>query len=410
VTPETGFPVPGDPDTLYLPGALIRAQVTNNQLGWLPRLTWRQGSGELVAGGELRFHRSHHWGRLQHFESALVEIPLDYRYYDYRGAKDIASVYVHGLLNPSPDLTVMANVQYAYNAYRLYQEKFVGTDFTVPYHFVNPRLGVNYNISAAWNTYASVAYTSREPRLKNLYDAAEASTPASWGSVTPQFEQRPDGSYEFDQPLVKPERLLDVEAGFGFRGDGAVASANVYWMEFSDEIVRSGQVDRFGQPVTGNADRTRHVGVELSGSVPLPAGVEAAANATISRNRFVRHTDYSTGAGVALDGNPIAGFPDVLANLRLTWKGGPAVVSFSARYSGAFHTDNFEEEANVVDPFFVVNAWASYRFGGTSGVPSLEVKLQVNNLFDTLYAMYGEGEQFFVGAERNAFLNLTVGI
>jgi outer membrane receptor for ferric coprogen and ferric-rhodotorulic acid len=43
-------------------------------------------------------------------------------------------------------------------------------------------------------------------------------------------------------------------------------------------------------------------------------------------------------------------------------------------------------------------------------VPSLEVKLQVNNLFDTLYAMYGEGEQFFVGAERNAFLNLTVGI
>ncbi|MBP1679002.1 MAG: iron complex outerrane recepter protein, partial [Bacteroidetes bacterium] len=249
VTPETGFPVPGDPDTLYLPGALIRAQVTNNQLGWLPRLTWRQGGGEVVAGGELRFHRSHHWGRLQHFESALVDIPLDYRYYDYRGAKDIASVYVHGLLNPSPDLTVMANVQYAYNAYRLYQEKFVGTDFTVPYHFVNPRVGVNYNISTAWNTYASVAYTSREPRLKNLYDAAEASTPASWGSVTPQFEQRPDGSYEFDQPLVKPERLLDVEVGVGFRGDGAAASANVYWMEFSDEIVRSGQVDRFGQPV-----------------------------------------------------------------------------------------------------------------------------------------------------------------
>jgi hypothetical protein len=43
-------------------------------------------------------------------------------------------------------------------------------------------------------------------------------------------------------------------------------------------------------------------------------------------------------------------------------------------------------------------------------MPSLEIRLQVNNLFDALYATYGEGEQFFVAAERNAFLNLAVSI
>jgi iron complex outermembrane recepter protein len=410
VTPDAGFPVQGDPDTLYIPGALIRAHVTNSQVGWLPRLTWRQGAGEIVAGGELRFHGSHHWGRLQHFESALVDIPYDYHYYDYKGAKDIASLYVHGLLSPAPDLTVMANVQYAYNAYRLYDEQFVGNDFTVPYHFVNPRVGVNYNMTSTWNTYLSAAYTSREPRLKNLYDAAESSTPPSWGSVTPQFAVLPDGSYDFDEPLVKPERLTDFEVGLGYRSDGATASANLYWMEFTDEIVRSGQVDRFGQPITGNADRTRHYGLELSGSVLAPAGFEVAANATVSRNRFVRHTDYSTGAGITLDGKPIAGFPDLLANLRLTWRGGPAAVSCSGRYQGKLYTDNFKNDNNTVDPFFVVNAWASYRIGGASAMPSLEIRLQVNNLFDALYATYGEGEQFFVGAERNAFLNLAVSI
>ena len=410
VTPETGFPVPGDPDTLFLPGALIRAHVTNDQVGWLPRLTWRRGEEEIVAGAELRFHRSDHWGRLQHFESALVNIPMDYRYYDYKGAKNMASLYVHGLLNMAPELTVMANVQYAYNAYRLYDEKFLGNDLTVPYHFLNPRVGVNYNLSGTWNTYLSAAYTSREPRLKNLYDAAEASTPPSWGSVTPQFGLNSDGSYDFDDPLVKPERLLNFEAGLAYRGDAENASANIYWMEFSDEIVRSGQVDRFGQPVTGNADRTRHYGLELSGSMLVPAGFEVAANATVSRNRFVRHTDYSSGAGVALDGNPIAGFPDVLANLRLTWRGGPAGVSLGARYQGKSHTDNLNDERNTVDPYFVVNAWGSYRIGGTSGMPSIEFRLQVNNLFGALYATYGEGEQFFVGAERNAFLNMVVGI
>jgi len=410
VTPENGFAVPGDPDTLYLPGALIRAQVTNNQVGWLPRLTWRQGLTELVAGGELRFHRSNHWGRLQHFESALVNIPLDYRYYDYKGAKDMASLYVRGLLAPSPDVTVMASAQYAFNAYRLYEEKFVGNDFAVPYHFVNPRVGVNYNVSKSWNTYASAGYTSREPRLKNLYDAAEASTPPSWGSVVPQFARRPDGSYDFDEPLVKPERLMNLELGVGYGDDIAGASANLYWMEFSDEIVRSGQVDRFGQPITGNADRTRHMGLEVSGSVQTPQGVAIAANATVSRNWFVRHTDYSTGAGVSLDGNPIAGFPDLLANLRVTWRGGPAALSLSGRYAGTFYTDNLENESNTVDPSFVVNAWASYHIGGSSRVPALEVRLQVNNLFDTLYATYGEGEQFFVGAARNVFVDLKVRI
>jgi iron complex outermembrane receptor protein len=410
VTPEYGFAVQGDPDTLYLPGALIRAQVTNNQVGWLPRLTWRSGPGEIVAGGELRFHRSHHWGRLQYFESAAVNIPADYRYYDYKGSKDIASAYVHGLLSPSRDLRVMASVQYLYNAYRLYEEKFVGNDFTVPYHFVNPRLGVNYNVSPTWNAYLSAAYTSREPRLKNLYDAAEASTPASWGPVTPQFGVRDDGSYDFGSPTVTPEHLFNVELGTGYRSDAGSFTANVYWMEFADEIVRSGRVDRFGQPVTGNAGRTRHVGLELTGSVAAPAGFEVAANATVSSNRFVRHTDYSTGSAVSLDGNPIAGFPDVLANVRVTWRSGPAAVSLAGRYAGRLYTDNFQDNANTVDPYVVVNAWASYLIGGTQGVPSLTIRLQVNNLFDALYATYGEGAQFFVGAERNGFIDLTVGI
>ena len=45
-------------------------------------------------------------------------------------------------------------------------------------------------------------------------------------------------------------------------------------MDFSDEIVKSGQVDRFGQPVTGNAERTRHLGLELSVSAEPAEGLE----------------------------------------------------------------------------------------------------------------------------------------
>ncbi|MBI4534650.1 MAG: TonB-dependent receptor [Ignavibacteriae bacterium] len=410
ITPENGFNVIGDPDTLYLPGALIRAQVTNRQYGWLPRITVKHENGELIAGAELRIHRSDHWGRLQWTQMLPPDVPRDFKYYSYKGAKDILSVYAHELYSPRQDITVMLNLQYIYNRYRLYDEQFVGTYFAVPYHFVNPRVGINYNMTDEWNTYLSIGYTTREPRLKNLYDAAEASTPVYWGAVVPQFELTQSGSFDFSRPLVKPESLLDVELGGGYSAEGARAFANLYWMEFSDEIVKSGQVDRFGQPITGNAHRTRHIGLELSGKLTFLSHFELSGNATFSHNRFVSHTDYSTGSPVNLRKNPIAGFPDVLANARFSFRDEGFAISVSGRYVGKQYTDNFKNEANTVDPFFVTDAWTSYRLENAFSNVDLEARLFVNNIFNTLYAAYGEGSDFFVGAERNIFFNLAISI
>ena len=408
ITPENGFAVSGDPDTLFLPGALIRAQVENSQYGWLPRVTLRHDGGELVAGAELRFHRSLHWGRIQWAQDLPAGVSPDYRYYEYRGAKDIASLYVHERYSLDTATTLHASLQYAYNRYRLYDERYVGTAFGVPYHFLNPRLGVNHNFDASWNVYASVAYTTREPRLKNLYDAAEASTPAAWGPVVPQFETRPDGSFDFSRPLVKPESLLDLELGAGFAGGGSSASVNLYWMEFRDEIVKSGQLDRFGQPVTGNAERTRHLGIELAAAARMPAGFEIAGNLSLSRNRFVRHTSYDGGTARVLDGNPIAGFPGVLANLRLTWRAGDVTATLAGRYAGRQYTDNFADERNTVDPALTANASAGWVLRDVAADVDLELLLQVGNIFNRLYAAYGEGEQFFVAAERNAFFQIAL--
>jgi iron complex outermembrane recepter protein len=408
ITPANGFTMSGDPDTLYLPGALIRAQVTNAQWGWLPRVTLLHDGGEVIVGGELRVHRSLHWGRLEWAEQIPAGVPADYHYYEYRGAKDIASLYVHLLQELRPDITCMASVQYAFNRYRLYDEKFRSTEFSVPYHFVNPRFGVNYNITARWNMYTSVGYTSREPRLKNLYDAAEASTPASWGAVVPQFSTDAAGIIDYSRPLVKPEALLDVELGGGFIDGGSRLAANCYWMEFSDEIVKSGQVDRFGQPITGNAERTRHLGIEVSGATPLSSLLEIGGNVSVSRNRFVRHLNYSSGTPVTLAGNPIAGFPDFIANLRLTCRTNAFTGSIAARFVGKQHTDNFNDEQRTVDPYLVSDLSIAYTFQKILNDVSLEARLQVNNLFDRLYASYGEGDQFFVGAERNFFFTLAV--
>jgi iron complex outermembrane receptor protein len=137
-------------------------------------------------------------------------------------------------------------------------------------------------------------------------------------------------------------------------------------------------------------------------------GWEFSANATAGRNRFVRHTDYSSENPVVLDGNPIAGFPDLLANARIGYRRSHFGISLSGRFVGKQYTDNFKDPANTVDPFFISDAMVSYRTDELPGGVTVEAKLQVNNIFDVLYAAYGEGTQFFVGAERNVFLNLAL--
>src|SRR5690606_26514796 len=151
-----------------------------------------------------------------------------------------------------------------YRRYRHFDEALFDREFRVPYLFVNPRLGLTINPERALSFYASIALASREPRLKSLYDGEEAGA-----GFRPRFEEEATGGVDYDRPLVKPERLLDLEIGSAWTRDRFRVAVNMYWMEFWDEIVPSGGLDQFGVPRSGNAERTRHLGVGAEGATRL---------------------------------------------------------------------------------------------------------------------------------------------
>ena len=204
---------------------------------------------------------------------------------------------------------------------------------------------------------------SRTARVATL-SGGEQQRVAHYG-VQPQFVADTTGGvvrFNFGSPYAKPERLLDVEVGAKLQEGSAQFGADVYWMEFTDELVESGQVDIFGQPVTGNADRTRHVGLELEGFLPLGAGWSLGGNVTWSSNRLIRYSVIDDSlTRVSLDGNPIAGFPDILGNLRCTYETGAFTLSLSGKYVGSFYTDNYKNPANRNDAYLVWNGQLRWR-------------------------------------------------
>ena len=410
---QYGFHPTGNPTE-----ALIDAFEDLKQYGWIPRVTIIHQNGSLVLGGELDQNSSDHWQSIQWAQGLPSDLPPDYRYNEWRALTDVATVYGHELYDLSTQLTLMLDLEYEFKQYKFYDEKFVGYSFVVPYHFWNPRIGVNYNITDESSIYSSISRTSREPQLASLYNADESSYDAGQEMyrATPNFATNPDGTYNFGDPLVKPETLNDFELGYRFNSRQFALGFTAYWMEFYNELVSNGLLDQYGQPIDGNAERTRHVGLELEGNANVTNEFSVYGNFTLSRNRLIHYQSYTDTSGNALsapltlDGNVIGGFPEFLGNLRATYSSDGLSIVLLGQYVGSQYTDNFQTEQHEIDAYFVLNGWVSYRIMDFLSLSSVEFKLYGNNLLNKLYIAHGEGEYFYPAATRSFFLNCSISL
>jgi iron complex outermembrane receptor protein len=405
--------------------ALIRAEVDNKQWGWIPRLSIKQDNGELILGGEMRIHRSLHWSSIIFADNLPTDLPDNYRFNSYNGGKDILNFYAHENYNLTNQLNILAELQLAYHRYLFTNEEFVGNNFSIKDTYLNPRIGVNYKFTNEWNTYISFTRVTREPRLINYYNADES----SYGSV-PQFEINSLGQYDFSKPFVKPETMNDLELGTAYTNDKLSLSLNFYYMLFNNEIVDQGQVDQFGQPITGNMERTIHYGMEAVLDYKVSKQLELILNGALSKNyissgsSYITYSDSLT-ARIDVANNRISGFPDMSFNAVIKFNYEKFFAQFTAKYVGDFYTDNYGDKItmlynnypgsvdyidNKVDSYFTANLYASYDLKANPVANNIKVFLQVNNLFDHLYAAYGIGKAFFPAAERNFLCGIKLGL
>ncbi|MBI5324853.1 MAG: TonB-dependent receptor plug domain-containing protein [Ignavibacteriae bacterium] len=437
--------------------SLIRATVDNSQGGWIPRLLWDHGTGILTVGAELRIHRSEHWSNIIFSENLPENFNPDYNIYYYNGKRNIFSFFARESYNINEKLMVSGEVQVVNQSFAISGEKAgnnytkylsvngdtVGngaTLFDINHFFINPRIGLNYNFNGRNNLYFLGAYTSREQRMRNFYPADDI-----YFGGTPLFEgDTLNGTrrYDFTKPIVKPESMLDFEIGFNTKGDDYNFSFNLYWMEYFDELVKSGRVDIFGNPVDGNAPRTRHFGIEMEGFynvIDKPYGkFSISGNFTYSQNKIIEY-DYITSLNekISLTDNPIAGFPDFISNIRLSYIYKDFYISLLAKSVGGFfgekigefRSDNYGDLINSdtrlknqllkdynyyidnnIENYFTLNADISYTFSDILSLQRIKLHAQIINLLNRLYAGGAEGKEFFPAAERSIFLGIELGI
>jgi iron complex outermembrane receptor protein len=403
--------------------ALIRAYVKNQQVGWTGRYSLDHKKGKFLAGVELRRHRSLHWGAIESADNLPVGMPLDYKYYEYKGGVDIFSAFVHENYKITDAISLMGEVQARGTKYQIYDEMYLGNEFSINHLFLNPKVALNYKFNDMANVFVSYARVSKEPRLKSYYDAAESSA-----GETPQFEVNEDGSYNYDNPVVKPETMDDIELGALFTNDLFDIHANAYYMSFTDEIVKSGQLDRFGQPITGNMDATLHAGIEAGLTFKPIKSVNFMMNATYGKNSITEGYSYleyeDEVLKIDMKDNNVSGFPEFMMNAIARYNNKFMTAQVEMKYLGEFYSNNYGESFaglneqypglfdysdNRIDPYFVANILLATEINSIPGLEKLRVFFKLNNIANTLYADYAEGENFFPGAERNFILGINLG-
>lgn len=394
-----------------------RRNVREWDWGWVPTLSRTVGPWTLTLAGEGRIHWAQHFGEVRWAQHYPPGVPPLRRYYDYRVDKQTASLSAGVSYRASQRLTLSAGLQGTRHRYEMSHDRLKGVAFDETYNFLLPRAGAVWRLGEDSEAYVAVARGMREPAFRTIYDPQDY-----WGT----------------RVKLDPEDVWDWEAGVSLRRASWRLRANVFWMDFANEIVWAGTLDESGVPVYGNGARSLHRGLELDGSWRMTPRLKLDAALTWSRNTFTKYREYVDEATwVVYDGNRIAGYPDLMALLSLQSEFGGVRLALDGRYVGRFYLDNTEdnrrtpEERQVegyvrrVNPAFtVVDASARVPLPRgwmrRVGLGPSELLLRVDNLFDRRYTAFGyvdwDGElgrldpRFIPAASRSFYIGVDVGL
>jgi iron complex outermembrane receptor protein len=241
--------------------------------------------------------------------------------------------------------------------------------------FFNPKIGARYG-----DFYASAGISRREPTRTDLFQGEDNAT------------------FAHDLHAVRPERMIDVEAGWDYHTLRGSISSNIYMMNFHNEIAATGELSDLGLPLRRNVDRSYRRGIEVMGSYRITPALVVRGNANFSRNRIHRWLEFTNVEPLLT--------PSVILNPAVEYRPSPR-LSFGAvgRYAGKSHLDNTNDDALVAPAFFVVDATARYR----------AFTLQINNLlnrkrvFPSGYVVDGVA-YYYPLASRNAVLTVRFGL
>ena len=401
--------------------------VNKDQYGWIGKLSFNTEETELTLGTSLYAFNSHHHGTVLWAKNLPSIYDPERQYYKYSGDKKNISLYLNYLYSVFSGTKVLINMLYEHKTYEFIQQEtalFQGdllNRYAVTYSFYSPRLGLHYDFDDNVNMYGNISYAQREPSDNELFDIwtgpDDLGAPPLFAKSDTVKNKGQTAYVRWEEPMVKPESVLDYEFGISYINNSFTAKANFYFMDFGNEIVPLGTIDKDGNPVRGNAEKTVHSGIELSLNYLPFETLKFSGNFAWSKNYYDRFLQKNEdGSTDDLSGNTIAGFPDMIANFRVSNHWHNLYSSLSVKYVGKQYLDNTQMEDRIIESFSLVNLILGYRLKHFYYFPEIRFSFKVINLLNEQYETagyydpWGQTGYYYPGAVRNYYFAIGLSL
>jgi iron complex outermembrane receptor protein len=329
---------------------------------------------KLSFGGGWNQYDGDHYGKIVWAQVARLG---DYNrnWYFNTGLKTDYHVFTKINLQVAKALSLMAEAQFRGIHYEIYGIHDDLRDLTQAhdFSFFNPRAGLFYQMNRTNQFYFSAAVSHREPNRSVYRDADPGQD-------------------------VRAEKLYDFEWGYKLRLKTFSLNANVYYMDYKDQFVLTGQINNVGSAIMVNVPKSYRAGIELNAGWQLAKNIRWDVNATFSTNKIKDFTEYVDNWNYWDDPNnqpyqytknlgttDISFSPDVVSGSKLSYKPFDKLsLAWVSKYVGRQYIDNTSNLSRSLDPYWVNNMLIETHF--TSKLfKEIGLRLSLNNLFGESY-------------------------
>jgi len=370
---------------------LVRQKWLDNDFyGMTWSINYKRNQMDMQFGGAGNIYSGRHFGKII-WSQHQAYTGEEYEWYRGNGKKYDASTYLKTSYRLFSDLSLFGDLQLRFIEHEItgIHDDLRNIDQVHDYFFFNPKLGMIYRPADNQELYFSFAQASREPNRTNFVYS--------------------DPSH----PVPSDEMLRDYEFGYKGRLSLLEYEAVVYYMDYRDQLVLTGEINDVAAAIMTNVPESYRAGIELLAGLRPRDKLLWNINLTLSKNRIKNYTgvidnwdywydqanepyQYSESLGET----DIAFSPSVVAGSRIRYDIFESLTaSLTTKYVGKQYMDNTSSSLRRLDPYLLNDI--QFRF--STGLPfaeELSFMLMVNNIFDTRYESNAWIYRYFTGGEH----------
>ena len=357
---------------------------------------------DVQLGGAANHYLGEHFGTLHYLEDSLI-IPINYEYYRNDARKTDANIYAKAnwrIIDYAQEkLSLYADLQYRYVRYErngMNDEDMTDLPLAVDFHFFNPKAGLTYQ-NHGHILAASFAIANREPSRNNYKENV------TYDATTNTYTGLP-----------KAERLYDYELGYSYSHTRFAIGANLYLMDYDNQLVLTGEYNDVGAYKTKNVKDSYRLGAELTAGVKITNWLRWDANLVASRNKILNYHQYIdlyddqdnwnwVGQDSVIGTTTIAFSPTITASSLFTFDVAGFTATVQTNVVSKQYLDNTQDENAMLRAYSTTNLNLQYQLPmqqwcKKDNAPNIRLLCQINNIFNAKYANNG-------GAEASRFID-----